>query len=73
LSNARVDAARNAQHGAAMIAEGLKVVCVQRVDEGHIVESAFGRPARRPKAPEGFWKFGGSREICTTFQRHILP
>jgi hypothetical protein len=56
-----------------MIAEGLKVVCVQRVDEGHIVESALGRPARRPKAPEGFWKFGGSREICTTFQRHILP
>src|SRR5262245_22059107 len=29
-------AARGAQHGAAMIAEGLKVVCVQRVDEGHI-------------------------------------
>src|SRR6516165_1133251 len=48
LSNARVDAARGAQHGAAMIAEGLKVVCVQRVDEGHIVESALGHPARRP-------------------------
>jgi hypothetical protein len=43
LSNARVDAARGAQHGAAMIAEGLKVVCVQRVDERHIVESALGR------------------------------
>jgi hypothetical protein len=27
-----------------MIAEGLKVVCVQRVDEGHIVESAQGPP-----------------------------
>ena len=59
LSNARVDAARNAQHGAAMIAEGLKVVCVQRVDEGHIVESALGRPARPPN-PRPQRDFGNS-------------
>jgi hypothetical protein len=36
-TDARIDAARGAQHGGAMIAEGLKVVCVQRVDERHIV------------------------------------
>ena len=59
LSNARVDAARGAQHGAAMIAEGLKVVCVQRVDEGHIVESALGHPARRPN-PRPPRDFGNS-------------
>ena len=58
LSNARVDAARGAQHGAAMIAEGLKVVCVQRVDD-HIVESALGRPARRPN-PRPPRDFGNS-------------
>ena len=57
-SNARVDAARGAQHGAAMIAEGLKVVCVQRVDD-HIVESALGRPARRPN-PRPPRDFGNS-------------
>ena len=42
-----------------MIAEGLKVVCVQRVDEGHIVESALGRPARPPN-PRPQRDFGNS-------------
>jgi hypothetical protein len=42
-----------------MIAEGLKVVCVQHVDEGHIVESALGRPDRRPN-PRPLRDFGNS-------------
>ena len=54
LSNARVDAARNAQHGAAMIAEGLKVVCVQRVDEGLSSKAPSGVLLAAPRPPRDF-------------------
>jgi hypothetical protein len=48
-----------------MIAERLKVVCVQRVDEGHIVEAASGVPLDpQPKDP----KFGDHQKSVRPFK-----
>ena len=44
----------NAQHGAAMIAEGLKVVCVQRVDEGLSSKAPSGVLLAAPRPPRDF-------------------